>query len=147
MRLINEKGEQIGIVSLEEALKSAEEAELDLVEVAPNADPTVCKIIDHKKILYQQKRKAREGKKKQKHIELKEIKMRPSIALHDYEFKVRHARDFIEHGDKVRFTVVFRGRAIVHIDLGYDLLNKVIEEMSDIAEVEIGPLQRGSLWD
>lgn len=116
---------------------------MDLVEVAPDADPPVCKIVDYKKVIYKQKRKAREGRKKQRHVELKEVKMRPTIGVHDYEFKIRHIRQFVEQGHKAKVTVTFKGREVVHMDLGYKLLEKVVAELDSAVEVEAGPLRQG----
>ncbi len=111
---------------LEEARRRAEESGLDLVEVAPQATPPVCKIIDFKKILYEQKRKAREARKKQKHIEVKEIKMQPVIGPHDFETKLRHIRDFITHGHKVKVTILYKGRGITHTEIGVKVSLKCI---------------------
>jgi len=143
--LINYDGAQIGIVPLEEARRRAEESELDLVEVAPQATPPVCKIIDFKKILYEQKRKAREARKKQKQIEVKEIKMQPTIDPHDFETKLRHIRDFITHGHKVKVTILYKGRGITHTEIGEQLIEKMITQLADVAEPEGGVRRVGRL--
>jgi translation initiation factor IF-3 len=141
--LINYDGAQIGIVPLEEARRRAEETGMDLVEVAPQATPPVCKIIDFKKILYEQKRKARQAKKKQKQIEVKEIKMQPTIDPHDLEIKTRHVRDFIGHGHKVKVTIMYKGRGISHTELGEQLIEKMLTQLSDVAEPEGGIRRTG----
>ena len=134
--MINYDGVQVGIVPLEEARRRAEESGLDLVEVAPQATPPVCKIIDFKKILYEQKRKAREARKKQKQVEVKEIKMQPTIDPHDFETKLRHIRDFIAHGHKVKVTILYKGRGITHTEIGEQLIEKKITQLADVAEPE-----------
>lgn len=128
---------------LDEARRRAEETGLDLVEVAPQATPPVCKIIDFKKILYEQRRKAREAKKKQKQIDVKEIKMQPTIDPHDLEIKIRHIRDFITHGHKVKVTILYKGRGITHIELGEQLIEKMITQLADVAEPEGGVRRAG----
>ena len=110
--------------------------DLDLVEISPNAKPPVCKIIDYGKFNYEQQKKTREGKKKQHVIQLKEIRLRPNIEQHDFDFKMRNARKFIEHGDKVKLTVMFRGREIVHQELGRNVLSKMEKGLEDIAKLE-----------
>jgi translation initiation factor IF-3 len=143
VRLINFDGKQIGIVPIEEARRQAVEASLDLVEVAPDANPPVCKIIDYRKVLYEQKRKEREGRKRRRHMEIKEIKMRPTIDRHDLEIKMRHAREFIEVGHKVKITIQFRGREMSRSELGRGLLMRVAEGLADIAAVEDRVVQIG----
>ncbi len=143
--MINYDGVQVGIVPLEEARRRAEESELDLVEVAPQATPPVCKIIDFKKILYEQKRKAREARKKQKQIEVKEIKMQPTIDPHDFETKLRHIREFITHGHKVKVTILYKGRGITHTEIGEQLIEKMINQLADVAEPEGGVRRIGRL--
>ena len=138
IRVIKPDGDHVGVISVEEALVLAEEMELDLVEVSPLSDPPVCRIMDYGKFKYEQSKRAHEAKKKQTIIHLKEVKFRPKTEAHDLRFKVRHIRRFLEGGDKVKVTVFFRGREIVHADLGRRLLNRVIEEISDIANVEQG---------
>jgi len=139
VRLITESGEMLGIVSLKDALRKAEAAELDLVEISPNADPPVCKIMDFSKYKYELKKKAHDAKKKQKIVELKEIILRPNISPHDLEIKIRSITKFINHGDKVKISVKFRGREITHDELGLRLLNKIKEGTSDIAKCDLEP--------
>jgi len=136
VRLIGEDGKQLGILSIKEALEKAREVELDLVEVSPEADPPVCRIIDFGKILYEKKRRAKDAKKKQKHIEVKEIKIRPNINQHDLLIKVKRAKDFLAQGNKVKFTLVFRGREMMYVEQSQLLMDKVIETLTDCAVVE-----------
>ena len=136
IRLIDDEGEQVGIVPTDEARRLARERGLDLVEVAPNARPPVCKLMDYGKHKYEQARKLREAKKKQHNINVKEVKLRPRIETHDLEFKMRHARRFFEEGDKVKFTLMFRGREVTHPELGVRLLEQVKGELADVATVE-----------
>lgn len=136
VRLVDADGTQAGIVPTEEAQIKAEEQELDLVEVAPKANPPVCKIMDYGKYLYEQSRKERESRKKQHVIHMKEIRLRPKIEQHDFEFKVKNTRKFIERGDKVKITVFFRGREIVHQEFGAQVLERLIEAVEDIAKIE-----------
>jgi translation initiation factor IF-3 len=143
VQLIDDEGNNRGIVSTDEALRIAEEAGLDLVEVSPNADPPVCKITDLGKLKYQSQKKAAEARKKQKTIEIKEIKMRPNIDTHDYEVKMRSVRRFFEEGDKVKLTLRFRGREMAHLELGMKLLNRVREDVEGIAKVEAEPKLEG----
>jgi len=142
IRLVDESNNQVGIVDRDFALGRAREVGLDLVEVAPNSDPPVCRIMDYGKWLYEQKRKAREARKKTHHaVGLKEIRLRPETDQHDIDIKVKHAREFIEKGHKVQFTLIFRGRQLAHQDKGYELLDKIIESMGDMAKID----QRGRL--
>lgn len=136
MRLISNDGSQIGIITIEEALRYAEKEGLDLVEVAPEADPVVCKIMDFGKYIYEQKKKLRKNKKNQKVIHVKEIKMKPTISEHDYQFKFKHLHRFINSGDKTKISITFKGRAIDHSELGEKLLERVIREASEFAAVE-----------
>lgn len=136
MRLIDENGKQLGIMPLRAALQQAQNAGLDLVEVAPQASPPVCRIMDYGKFKYEQSKKAQEARKKQSYIQVKEVKMRPRTDVHDLEVKKRQIRKFIGEGNKVKVTVRFRGREIVHAEMGVDLLKRVAEEMNDIAMVE-----------
>ena len=136
IRLIDEEGEQLGIVATDEARSLAVERGLDLVEVAPGARPPVCRLMDFGKYKYEQARKTREAKKKQHVIHVKEVKLRPKIEAHDIEFKMRHARRFLEDGDKVKFTLMFRGREVTHPERGRWLLEQVKGELSDVAVVE-----------
>ena len=136
VRLIDQDGEQIGIVATDEARDIAFEAGLDLVEVAPNSRPPVCRIMDYGKYKYEQARKAKEAKKKQHTITVKEIKLRPKIEEHDYGFKMRHARRFLDDGDKVKFTLRFRGREMTHPELGERVLEQIKEDLGDAIVVE-----------
>jgi translation initiation factor IF-3 len=136
VRLIDETGEQVGIVPTDEARSMAEERGLDLVEVAPNSRPPVCRIMDYGKYKYEAARKAREARKKQHTVTVKEIKMRPKIEEHDFGFKLRHARRFLEDGDKVKFTLRFRGREMTHPELGQRVLVRVKDELAELATVE-----------
>ncbi len=140
IRVIDVEGEQVGIIPVEQALAMAEEQGLDLVEVAPLARPPVCRIMDYGKFKYEEQRKAREARKKQQHVQLKEVKMRPGIEDHDFDFKTRHARRFLEEGNKVKLTMMFRGRQMAHPEIGRQVLNKVSELLADIAKVEAGPM-------
>lgn len=136
VRLIDQDGEQVGIVATDEARDIAAEAGLDLVEVAPNSRPPVCRIMDYGKYKYEQARKAKEAKKKQHTITVKEIKLRPKIEEHDYGFKMRHARRFLDDGDKVKFTLRFRGREMTHPELGERVLEKIKEDLGETIVVE-----------
>jgi translation initiation factor IF-3 len=141
--LIDAEGEKRGVIPTDEAIRMAEEAGLDLVEVSPNAKPPVCKLLDYGKYKYQAQKKANEARKKQKTVEVKEIKMRPNIDTHDYEVKMRSMLRFFEEGDKVKVTLRFRGREMAHQELGMQLLNKVKEEVDEIAKVETYPRLEG----
>lgn len=136
IRLIGAKGEQIGIVPTKEGLRRAQEEELDLVEVAPLAKPPVCRILDLSKYLYSLEKKDKEARKKQKVILVKEVKMTSKIEEHDYQTKLRNSVKFLEHGDKVKLTLFFRGREITHADLGRRIINRFIEDVSIAGEVE-----------
>ena len=143
VRLIDEEGENVGVVATPEALERAEEAGLDLVEISPGADPPVCKILDYGRFKYQDQKKKNEARKKQKVIEVKEIKMRPNIDQHDYDVKMRSINRFIGDGDKVKVTLRFRGREMVHQELGLKVLNRVREQIDEIAKVEQFPKMEG----
>ncbi len=143
VRLIDDEGEQVGIVSIEEARERAADKGLDLVEVAPDARPPVCRLMDYGKFKYEAARKAREAKKKQHSIQLKEVKFRPGIEDHDYDFKIRHARRFLEEGNKVKLTMMFRGRQLSHPELGLEVLQRVTEDLQDLSKVEMQPLREG----
>lgn len=143
VRLINAEGEQVGIVNIQEALEIAAEAALDLVEVAPQANPPVCKIMDYGKFKFQQSKKAAEARKKQKQIEVKEIKFRPSTEDHDYQVKLRNAKRFLEAGDKVKITLRFRGREITHRDIADALLNRIQQDLAQLSNVEQHPRLEG----
>ncbi|CAK0761522.1 translation initiation factor IF-3 [Azospirillaceae bacterium] len=143
VRLVDANGEMVGVVSIRDALIAAEQAGLDLVEVAPNAEPPVCKILDYGKYKYEAQKKASEARKKQKIIEVKEIKLRPNIDDNDYEVKMRSAKRFVEEGDKVKVTMRFRGREMAHQDLGMDVLVRVRDELEPVAKVEQMPKLEG----
>jgi translation initiation factor IF-3 len=143
VRLIDENGTQVGVVSSREALALAEERGLDLVEVAPNATPPVCRILDYGKYRYEQGKKEREARKNQKQVELKEVRLKPKTDKHDLDVKTSQARRFLLDGDKVKFTVRFRGREIFHSDIGREMLDQIMENLGDIAIVEQRPLMEG----
>jgi translation initiation factor IF-3 len=143
VQLIDDKGENHGTVPIERAIQLAQEAGLDLVEISPNQDPPVAKILDYGRFKYQAQKKATEARKKQKTIEIKEIKMRPNIDVHDYQVKMRSVRRFFEEGDKVKVTLRFRGREMAHQELGMRLLDRVKEETAPIAKVEAEPRLEG----
>ena len=143
VRLIDAEGEQIGVVTLEKALAAAEEADLDLVEVSPNTKPPVCKILDYGKYKYEQQKKASEARKKQKTVDVKELKMRPTIEDHDFGVKLRNAKRFLDGGDKVKFTIRFRGREMAYQDQGQDLMARLREELAEISKVEAEPKMEG----
>jgi len=136
VRLIDAEGEQVGVVPVDEALRAAEARGLDLVEVAPMARPPVVKIMDYGKYRFEQAKAARAARKKQHVIHVKEVKYRPGISEHDFEFKTRHARTFLEEGNKVKLTMMFRGRQVTHPELGKEVLDRVFEILKDIAKVE-----------
>ncbi|MBI1290885.1 translation initiation factor IF-3 [bacterium] len=143
VRLIGADGEQIGIVSIDEALRRAEAATLDLVEVAGDVVPPVCKIYDYKKVLYEKKKRLKESKKKAKQMEVKEVKMRVAIDKHDRDTKLNHAREFLTEGDKVKFTIIYRGREITHPELGDKVIAAVREGLADIGEFDGPPSRMG----
>ena len=143
VQLIGDEGEKLGVVSLKEALEVAEEKKLDLVLVAPNAKPPVCKIMNYGKYKFEHAKKEKEAKKKQKTAEVKEIRITPNIEEHDFGFKAKNARKFIEDGNKVKITVRFKGREVNNSKLGEDVLNKFIENLSDIANVDKKPKLEG----
>ena len=136
VRVVTEDGKQVGILSIREALDKAEKMGKDLVEIAPNAKPPVCKIIDYGKFRYQQTKKEKESKKAQHQVKVKEIKIRPNINIHDLKTKVNHAKEFLIKGNKVRVTCMFRGREMLHIDLGEKLINRIIEDLHEVATLE-----------
>ena len=143
VRLIGAEGENIGVVTTTEAMGHADEAGLDLVEISPNADPPVCKILDYGKFKYEAQKKKNEAKKKQKVIDVKEIKLRPNIDDHDYDVKMRNMRRFLDDGDKVKVTLRFRGREMAHQELGVDVLKRVKSDTEEIAKVEQEPKMEG----
>ena len=143
IRLVGEDGEQLGIMSAKDALKMAKEAGLDLVKIAPTAKPPVCKIVDYGKYRYEQARREKEAKKKQKVIEIKEIRLSPNIDTNDLNTKVNAARKFLTKGDKVKITLRFRGREMAHTELGRDVLIRFAEALSNVADVEQKPVLEG----
>jgi translation initiation factor IF-3 len=143
VQLIDADGTNVGVTPINEAIAKAKEAGLDLVEISPNTNPPVCKILDYGKYKYQAQKKAAEARKKQKTFEVKEIKLRPGIDKHDYDVKVRSMQRFFEEGDKVKVTLRFRGREMAHQELGYKLLNRIKEDMATVAKVEAEPMSEG----
>ncbi|WP_083761823.1 translation initiation factor IF-3 [Alkalilimnicola ehrlichii MLHE-1] len=145
VRLIDQTGDQVGIVPTEEALERAEEAGMDLVELDANAKPPVCRIMDYGKFKFEQSKKAQAARKKQKQIQVKEVKFRPGTDEGDYKVKLRNLRRFLEDGDKAKVTLRFRGREMAHQDLGLKLLNRVEQDLEDIATVDQRPKMEGRL--
>ncbi len=143
VRLIDDQGEQHGIVPIEEAQSMADEVGLDLVEVAPNADPPVCKLMDYGKFKYNAQKKASEARKRQKTIDVKEVKMRPGIDQHDYDVKMRSIVKFLDEGDKVKLTLRFRGREMVHQEIGRRVLQRVCDDLGEAIKVEQWPKLEG----
>ena len=143
MRCIDPEGEQLGVLDTFDAIRKAEDFGLDLVEVQPNADPPVCKILDYGKFKYEAQKRANEARKKQKIIEVKEIKIRPNIDEHDYQVKMRNVQKFLNAGDKVKVTLRFRGREMAHQELGANVLTRVREETDEFAKVEAMPKMEG----
>ena len=139
MRLVGKDGEQIGVVSISEALETAEQSSLDLVEISPNAEPPVCKVMDYGKFIFEKSKAQKEQKKKQKQIQVKEIKFRPGTDEGDYQVKLRNLRRFLEGGDKAKVTIRFRGREMAHQEIGIDLLKRVRSDLEDIANCESFP--------
>ena len=143
VRVISSNGKQLGIISIREALNHAEDEGFDLVEVSPDATPPVCKIIDYGKLKYKEQKSKKEAKKKQKIIEVKEIKIRPGINTHDYQVKIKAISKFIGGGNKVKVSMRFRGREMEHQHIGMDLLNKLTEDVSEYAKIEVPPKSEG----
>jgi translation initiation factor IF-3 len=143
VRLIDADGEQVGVVGLAEALAKADDGGLDLVEISPNSDPPVCKILDYGKYKYEEQKKRNEARKKQKVIEVKEVKMRPGIEQHDYDVKMRAMRRFLGEGDRVKVTLRFRGRELAHQHLGMKVLDRIRDDLEEIAKVEQLPKMEG----
>ena len=139
VQVIASNGENLGILNTNKAISMAKEEGLDLIEIAPNARPPVCKIIDIGKYKYDAQKKANQAKKKQKKIEVKEIKLRPVTETHDYQFKIRNAQKFISKGDKVKFTIRFKGRELQHAHLGQELMDKIKVDMQEVGKVELDP--------
>ncbi len=145
MRVVSAEGEQLGIMSIQEALEAARSRDFDLVEVAPEANPPVCRIMDFGKYKYTQARRQKEARKKQTTISVKEVKMGPKTEKHDFDFKVKHVRRFLEEGHKAKVTVRFKGREMAHTELGWKMLNKMVEAVSDIAVTENNPRMEGRM--
>tara|TARA_Y100001936_G_C15773114_1_gene507309 strand:+ start:179 stop:658 length:480 start_codon:yes stop_codon:yes gene_type:complete len=145
VRVVGVDGEMIGVISVDEGIELASNAGFDLVEVSPNANPPVCKILDYGKYKYEEQKRRNEARKKQKIIEVKEIKMRPSIDVHDYDVKMRSARRFLGNEDKVKFTIRFRGREMAHQELGMDVLNRIRADLDEEVKVEQLPRLEGRL--
>ncbi len=143
MRLVGADGEQIGIVPINEALERARTASLDLVEVSSASRPPVCRIMDYGRYKYETAKKQKTARKKQHSMELKEMRFRPKVDTHDYDFKTKHIREFLEEGNKVKVFVMFRGREMAHTEFGRELLQRVVEDMKEVATVEIGAKQEG----
>ncbi|MBI4014288.1 MAG: translation initiation factor IF-3 [Candidatus Rokubacteria bacterium] len=143
VRVVTGEGEQLGILPISEALRIAQERELDLVEVAPEAAPPVCRIMDFGKFKYQQSRRAKDARKKQTIIQVKEVKMGPKTDEHDFQFKARHVRRFLEDGNKAKVTIRFRGREMAHTELGRKLLDRMSQDMADLATIESFPKLEG----
>jgi translation initiation factor IF-3 len=144
VRVIGEEGEQLGVLDIRDAIRAAREKGLDLVEVAATADPPVCRIIDFGKFQYEAKKKANEAKKKQVTITVKEVKFRPGTDDHDYDYRMKHAREWLEDGDKVKATIWFRGREMTHRELGARILEKLEKDLIDVGEVEARPRMEGN---
>jgi translation initiation factor IF-3 len=145
VRVVNHDGEQLGIVSIEKANRLAEEAKLDLVEIAPNAEPPVCRIMDYGKFRFEEGKKLQQAKKKQKQIQVKEIKFRPGTDIGDYKIKLRKLTEFLEEGDRVKVTLRFRGREMAHQELGLELLQRVKNDLDEFGVVEQDPKSEGRM--
>ena len=143
VRVVDNNGEMIGVIATDAAIKMAKKAGFDLVEISPNANPPVCKIMDYGKFRYEQQKRAQAAKKKQKVVETKEIKVRPNIADGDYQTKLRHAQEFINAGNKVRVSLQFRGREITHEDIGLGVIERFKKDIEEIAKVEVEPKKEG----
>jgi translation initiation factor IF-3 len=143
VQVISSDGKNLGTLSTQEAISMAKEEGLDLIEISPNANPPVCKIIDIGKYKYDQQKKAHKAKKKQKVVNLKEIKLRPVTEIHDYNFKIKNAQKFLTKGDKVKFTVQFRGREMQHTNLGYELMQRITDDIASLGKIEIRPKFEG----
>ena len=143
MRLIDADGQQVGIVSLEEAKEAAQAAGMDLVEIVPNAEPPVCRIMDYGKFVFEQKKQKQAARKKQKQVQVKEVKFRPHTDIGDYRIKLRNLRRFLENGDKAKVTMRFRGREHAHRELGLEVLQRVEKDLEEIAQVEQRPAMEG----
>jgi len=144
IRLIDANGEMRGVVSLQQGIEAAEKAGLDLIEISPNAEPPVCKVLDYGKYKYEQQKKENVAKKKQKTVTTKEIKIRPHIEEHDLQVKIKRARKFLHDGNKVRFSMMFRGRENEHKNFGMDIIKRAKDELDDISKAEMGPKLDGN---
>jgi len=145
VRVIDPEGNQLGVLDKDEAIEIAQQKGFDLVEVASNAKPPVCKIMDYGKFKYKQSKKEKQTKKKQHVVNIKEIRLRPKTEEHDFNFKANHARKFLEKGNKVKITILFRGREMTHQEFARDLMDKMVEELDDIAKVEREPIMEGRM--
>ena len=143
VQVISSDGKNLGTLKTQEAINIAKQEGLDLIEISPNTNPPVCKIIDIGKYKYDQQKKAHKAKKKQKIMNLKEIKLRPVTEIHDYNFKIKNAQKFLAKGDKVKFTVQFRGREMQHTDLGYDLMKRITDDTASLGKIEVKPKFEG----
>ena len=143
MRVIDPEGKQMGILAVKEAIRIAEERGLDLVEVAPNSQPPVCRIMNYGKYKYQQSKRTQEARKHQTVIHIKEVKVRPRTEEHDFQFKLRHVKRFLDEGNKVKISILFRGREIAHPEFGKEMLNRFVEELKDIMVIEQFPRLEG----
>ena len=143
VQVIGSEGNNLGVMQLKKAIQMAKDQGLDLIEISPNANPPVCKIMDMGKYKYDLQKKANQAKKKQKIVSLKEIKLRPGTEIHDYNFKIKNAKKFISKGDKVKFTVKFKGREMQHVELGKNLMKRIIDDTKDIGKVETHPKFEG----
>ena len=143
VQVINSKGQNLGVLPIKKAIEVAKSEGLDLIEISPNANPPVCKIMDMGKYKYDMQKKANKAKKNQKIASLKELKLRPGTEIHDYNFKIKNAKKFLTKGDKVKFTVKFKGREMQHIELGKNLMDRIIADVKDIGKVEVMPKFEG----
>ena len=143
VRLIGPQGEQFGVVEIQEALKQAQENGLDLVEVSPQSAPPVCRIMNYSKFKYDQEKKEKAARKRQRVIHVKEIRLKPKIGEHDYQVKLHHTQRYLRRGDRIKVTLVFRGREVAHQDLGRSILDRFAKDISDIGEIEKGPISEG----
>ena len=143
VRLINYNGENLGVVSIQEALKIAQDVGLDLIEISPQVNPPVCKVLDYGKYKYEMQKKKNEAKKNQKVVSIKELKLRPMIEAHDYEVKLKQAKKFLSQGDKVKFTMRYKGREMSANDMGKEILNKLIEDLEGLCKVDAAPKAEG----
>jgi len=147
VRVIGDAGDQLGVLTIQEALKRSEEAGLDLVEIAPQAVPPVCRIMDYSKFKYEQEKKEKEAHKKQKIVHVKEIRFGPKIGEHDYQFKLKNLEDFLKRGDKVKITMMFRGREMAHVDIGRKVLDRLAADISAVGEIEEAARMEGRFYN